>query len=444
MSVKNINDTMFIFSSEELGCQIKGLFDNDVPMLNLTDVVHGLGYVAVNKSQEKKCHSIRHYDFPTKSGIRQMPFINLNDCDVLIRGARLKRWKLMEKWFADEILPSLKQMKPINVVQIEQIEEDKVEVLNNTQGTLEVKSVPFMGTELMAAKDENGTIWAGVRWMCDGMGMSEGQRKRQIANIRSDHLLSKGGSNLILNGTRYGKREVLCLKLDFVPMWLAKINITPAMRVETPELAERLEVYQLEAAKVLAAAFLKPYKTESYATQFTSSASDPIVSLIDTYTRDLKVAVATEVQKIRNERDRALEENASLKEQLNSKNTPRLMPKLVKFHPIEIDEESLKESSTYCRAVLRNRKKGLALSKISEKYGSKDYLFNVLDALEVHAKIKNIWTPNDECLKNGYAVLVELPEYSFYSWTKLGQLYLYELLKENGILPFVERKELTE
>ena len=120
---------------------------------------------------------------------------------------------------------------------------------------LEVKRVPFMGADLMAAKDESGTIWAGVRWMCDGMGMSEGQRKRQIASIQTDHLLSKGGSNLILP-TAGGKQSVLCLKLDFVPLWLAKINITPAMQAETPELAERLEAYQLKAKDVLAAAFL--------------------------------------------------------------------------------------------------------------------------------------------------------------------------------------------
>lgn len=120
---------------------------------------------------------------------------------------------------------------------------------------LEVKRVPFMGTDLMAAKDESGTIWAGVRWMCDGMGMSEGQRKRQIASIQTDHLLSKGGSNLILP-IAGGKQSVLCLKLDFVPLWLAKINITPAMQAETPELAERLEAYQLKAKDVLAAAFL--------------------------------------------------------------------------------------------------------------------------------------------------------------------------------------------
>ena len=120
---------------------------------------------------------------------------------------------------------------------------------------LEVKRVPFMGTDLMAARDEGGTIWAGVRWMCDGMGLSKGQRDRQITNINADSVISKGAANLQLP-TAGGKQSVLCLKLDFVPLWLAKINITPAMQTETPELAERLEAYQLKAKDVLAAAFL--------------------------------------------------------------------------------------------------------------------------------------------------------------------------------------------
>lgn len=76
---------------------------------------------------------------------------------------------------------------------------------------LQVRNVPFMGTDLMAAQDASGQVWAGVRWLCDGIGMSEGQRKRQIANIQADKVLSKGGSNLVLNATGYGAREVLCL-----------------------------------------------------------------------------------------------------------------------------------------------------------------------------------------------------------------------------------------
>jgi len=119
-----------------------------------------------------------------------------------------------------------------------------------------------MGTELMAARDNEGQIWAGVRWMCDGIGFSEGQRKRQIANIQEDTVLSKGGSNLILP-TKGGTQRTLCLKLDYVPLWLAKIAITPRMERETPELAARLEQYQLKAKDVLAAAFLPQSKQRS-------------------------------------------------------------------------------------------------------------------------------------------------------------------------------------
>ena len=114
----------------------------------------------------------------------------------------------------------------------------------------------------MAARDNDGQIWAGVRWMCDGIGFSEGQRKRQIANIQEDTVLSKGGSNLILP-TKGGTQRTLCLKLDYVPLWLAKIAITPKMERETPELAARLEQYQLKAKDVLAAAFLPQSKQQS-------------------------------------------------------------------------------------------------------------------------------------------------------------------------------------
>lgn len=119
----------------------------------------------------------------------------------------------------------------------------------------EIKKVPFMGTELVAARDEDGQIWAGIRWMCEGLGLSEGQTKRERIKIKEDELLSKGGLKLALP-TNGGMQETLCLKLDFVPMWLAKISVTPNMKQENPELAERLIQYQLKAKDVLAEAFL--------------------------------------------------------------------------------------------------------------------------------------------------------------------------------------------
>ena len=123
------------------------------------------------------------------------------------------------------------------------------------ENELEIKRVPFMGAELMAARDTDGQIWAGVRWMCDGIGLSKGQMQNERTRIHNDKELSQGERNLVLP-TRGGNQETLCLKLDFVPLWLAKISITPSMEAETPELADRLEQYQLRAKDTLAEAFL--------------------------------------------------------------------------------------------------------------------------------------------------------------------------------------------
>lgn len=126
---------------------------------------------------------------------------------------------------------------------------------------LMVKDVNFNGALLKAAQDANNVIWVGVRWICDGIGLSEGQRNRQLNNIKTDLVVSKGISNLVFP-TNGGNQEILCLMLDFLPLWLAKIRITPKMQQETPELVERLVEYQLKAKDVLVEAFLGKQKNE--------------------------------------------------------------------------------------------------------------------------------------------------------------------------------------
>ena len=125
-----------------------------------------------------------------------------------------------------------------------------------------VKNVDVLGDSIMAAKDKDGVIWVGVRWMCQGMGMTEGQWKRQIKNIQNDLLLKKGGSNLVLP-TASGNQEVFCLKNDYLPIWLAKIAITKNIQDNHPELAEKLLNYQLKAKDILANAFIEKKHPEN-------------------------------------------------------------------------------------------------------------------------------------------------------------------------------------
>lgn len=120
---------------------------------------------------------------------------------------------------------------------------------------LEIRKIPFLGTELIAARDKNNQIWAGVRWICQGVGLDKTKTNTQVEKIKEDRVLSKGYENFRIP-TNGGTQETICLKLDYVPLWLAKINITPTIEQENPELADRLEQYQLHAKDILAAAFL--------------------------------------------------------------------------------------------------------------------------------------------------------------------------------------------
>ena len=120
---------------------------------------------------------------------------------------------------------------------------------------LAVKDVQFNGATLRAAQDAENIIWVGVRWVCEGLGLSEGQIKSERKKIQSDRVLSQGGRNFVLP-TSGGDQETLCLQLDFLPLWLAKIRVTPKMERENPTLADNLSDYQIKAKDVLATAFL--------------------------------------------------------------------------------------------------------------------------------------------------------------------------------------------
>jgi hypothetical protein len=121
---------------------------------------------------------------------------------------------------------------------------------------LSVKAVPFMGDELMAAKDEkSGKIYAGVSYICKGIGFSKHEKDRQVANIQKDEVLKRGCLKFEA-GVFDPNNEALAIDNEFVPLWLAKISITPAMKKEHPEVVDKLVQYQLKAQKVLADAFI--------------------------------------------------------------------------------------------------------------------------------------------------------------------------------------------
>lgn len=121
---------------------------------------------------------------------------------------------------------------------------------------VEQQLVNFNGAEIMAVKANDEKIYVGVKWVCQGIGLSEDQMRNERKKIQSDVVLKSGGSKLTLP-TNSGLQEVLCMELNYLPLWLAKISITPNMQSNQPELTQNLITYQLKVKDVLAGAFLK-------------------------------------------------------------------------------------------------------------------------------------------------------------------------------------------
>ncbi len=131
----------------------------------------------------------------------------------------------------------------------------------NELQVVEQKMVPFGSIELLAVKMSDGKIYAAVKWVCQGIGLTRGQINNEYTKVREDLVLKQGARNLMLL-TNGGIQEVLCIELEFLPLWLAKISITPKMQEEVPWTVENLVKFQLEAKDVLADAFINKPKSQ--------------------------------------------------------------------------------------------------------------------------------------------------------------------------------------
>lgn len=124
-----------------------------------------------------------------------------------------------------------------------------------------VKPVDVLGSSIMAAKDAEGSIWVGINSFCQGLDMNKKQRDWQVEKIKEDKTLSRG-CRLLPAAIFDPSNEAYALRLDFIPIWLAKISITKKMQQDHPELADKLLEYQLKAKDILAAAFLPKQNSE--------------------------------------------------------------------------------------------------------------------------------------------------------------------------------------
>ncbi|PWA08624.1 phage antirepressor Ant [Pueribacillus theae] len=113
---------------------------------------------------------------------------------------------------------------------------------------------------------------------------------------------------------------------------------------------------------------------------------------------------------------------------------------------LEQQVNELKPKATYYDMVLQN-KSLLSVSKIAKDYGMSAIKMNrLLHDLGVQYKQGDIWLLYTKHQDKGYTqththvIDVDNSRVST-KWTQKGRLFIYELLKQEGILPLIEREE---
>lgn len=104
----------------------------------------------------------------------------------------------------------------------------------------------------------------------------------------------------------------------------------------------------------------------------------------------------------------------------------------------------LQPKASYYDLILQN-KSLLSVTQIAKDYGkSAQWLNDKLHELGVQYKQSNTWLLYQNHAENGYTqstthVISDERNQLFTKWTQKGRLFIYELLKDNGILPMIER-----
>ena len=125
---------------------------------------------------------------------------------------------------------------------------------------LAVKNVDFYGDSLLAVQEnETHNVYVGINNVLGGLGFNDYQTRYQRDKWLTDKVISKGVRKFS-HPSAGGIQEAICLWIKKLPLALAKVNITPKMQKETPQLANKLEMYQDECADVLAKASLPQYQ----------------------------------------------------------------------------------------------------------------------------------------------------------------------------------------
>lgn len=159
----------------------------------------------------------------------------------------------------------------------------------NPQTALQVTDFNFYGDNLIALKDNaTGEIYTAITHILRGIGFNSKQVEHQQNKILKDELLKS--HTLKFSGVDLNMpsvNEIWCISQRKLPIALAKINITPKMKKEQPELSKRLLTYQDKCADVLASVFIDRKTVSNINMQSITDALTSVTNTLTTLTQTM-------------------------------------------------------------------------------------------------------------------------------------------------------------
>ena len=183
-----------------------------------------------------------------------------------------------------------------------------MENTNNSNTALQVTNFDFYGDNLIALQDNaTGEIYTAINSVLRGIGFTD---KNQIRKRRdkwiNDVVISKGVVKFNIptqevvtknDTTLFDEKETYCISQHKLPLALAKINITPKMKQNQPELVSKLELYQDKCADVLASVFIDHKMPNQPNLQPLIDSLSILTQTITTMQQDINTLKESQIQK---------------------------------------------------------------------------------------------------------------------------------------------------
>ncbi len=256
-----------------------------------------------------------------------------------------------------------------------------------------------------------GEIYTSINSILRGIGFTDKDQIRRRRNKWiNDIVISKGvlkfnipTQEIVVKNdtTLFDEKDTYCISQHKLPLALAKINITPKMKQNQPELASKLELYQDKCADVLASVFIDHKTTDPITMQ-------PILDTLNTFTKTVNDTLLS-----LNERMSKLEEShEQVKKSLPKKRfsywNSKMFPKyqlLMDYFEIPTGKNGILYKELY--KEFHNIYPNIKINQIVDDYCYDNGLDNcfTLDAIEHDKNVRKLFESMVDGLLDKYELL---------------------------------------